>query len=187
MARRDLMIQKLRESMVSRQVQMVPAEIDAYLAQHREELAPKPSLGLRSLAFSTADDAEKVRQEIVKRQKSFAQAVTAYGRGHGEGEIQEVTLDSLPDEVRSAVAGLKRGQISKPVTVQDATYLFYVESAPKAPAIDAESLRTRAAEDLLQQKYAEASSRFLAELRAKAKIELHLQNLPFHYVPESAP
>jgi hypothetical protein len=48
-ARRDLAIQKLRESLVRKRASVTPDEVDAYVLQHRADLPPQRRLVLRSL------------------------------------------------------------------------------------------------------------------------------------------
>ncbi len=186
MARLDLTAQKLREQFALSEAHVDPAEVDAYVAQHGDDLKPRPRLTIRSIALGSPALAERVRKEILRRKKSFAQAAAAYGMAPREGEPQQVVLDTLPEDVRAAIGRLRPGQVSVPVMVQGVPHLFYLESRPSTQRVDAKYLRERAAEELFQRKAEAAAGRLLRELKERSRIEIRVENLPFHYVPEAA-
>ena len=183
MARRDLAIQKLREGYV-RKATLTPDEVDAYLQEHRDALAPERQLLLRSLMLNSEAEAKRIREDLSRHRISFDEAVVASGAAAGQGEPLEVDLDSLPEEVRLAVASLKAGEVAEPVVVQGNVYLFLVKAWVAGAGDREERLRRRAREELLRAKYEEASRRLLEEIRAKIRPKVDFQNLPFRYVRE---
>lgn len=188
-ALRDLTIQKLREAAALREATVAPGEVDAYLAQHRDALRSQPKVTLRSFALASPGDAERTRREILRmRRKLDRAAAEGEDLGPEGGQLQEVPLDSLPDEVRTAIEKLKPGQVSPVIALEGTAYLFYYQSRTAADRPDTEeTLRSRAEDVLVRAKVEEAASRFLEELKKKTRIELHLENLPFRFVPEEGP
>lgn len=184
---RDLTVRKLQDQLIVRQVEVSPEDIDAYLALHRDELRPRPRIVLRSISAASEDRAARIRSEIVRKKRTFDQALSAYASSRGEGQSQEVALDALPEPVREAVGSLKRGQVSRPVQLEGIWYVFQVESTAVERAADPRTLRALAEEQLRQQRIEEASRRLLEDLRRKARIELNPENLPFRYTPEPPP
>ena len=185
-ALRDLTIQKLREEAALRESKVTPAEVDAYLAEHRDSLRSPPRVVLRSFALASPADAERTRREILRMTRKLDRAFTeGEDLGPEGGQLQEVPLDSLPAEVATAIEKLKPGQVSSAVTLDGTPYLFYLQSrpAPGGPESD-DALKARAADALLRIKVEEASSRLLDELRRKTRVELHPENLPFRFVRE---
>ena len=104
--------------------------------------------------------------------------------GSDGGQLQEVSVDALPPEVREALAKLEPGQVSPVVTLEGTPYLFYLQSRPAVAPDTEEALEARAADALLRARVEEASARFLEELKRKARVELRPENLPFRYAPE---
>jgi hypothetical protein len=72
------------------------------------------------------------------------------------------------------------------VVVDGTPFLYFLEARPEDETVSEEALRRRAGQDLMLLKYQEASSRLLSELRKRARVELHPENLPFRYFPEAA-
>ena len=74
MARRNLMIQKLRGAVVGVDANVTAEDVDAYLAEHRAELEANQQIVLRSLTVGTEANAAKVRGEIRAGKMTFSQA-----------------------------------------------------------------------------------------------------------------
>jgi hypothetical protein len=187
MALRDLTIQKLREAIAVQGARVTPAEVNAYLAKNRESLRVRPLVVLRSFAIASPGVAEPARRKILKMKPKLDRA-TAAGEDLGPegGQLQEIPLDALPEEIRTALARLKPGQVSPVVTLEGVPYLFYYQAGPVERPQTEEALRARAAQALVRARGEEASARRLDELKRKARIELHPENLPFRYSAEGA-
>ena len=185
MAFRDLMIQKLREASALEGAKVTPADADAYLAQHRDELRSRPVVVLRSFTLASPADAEKMRKKILGMKRKLDEAAAkGDDLGPDAGQRQEVSLDALPEEVRAVLSKMKPGQVSPPVALEGASYLFYYQAGPSDRPDTEEALRARAADALLRERVEEASARLLEKLKRAARIELHEENFPFRYVPD---
>ena len=184
-ARRDLAIQKVREAWIRSRVRVTPDEVDAYVVQNLPSVTPERHLLLRSLRLASDEQANKVRSALAAKRMTFDEAVVSSGAGPGQGDPLEVDLESLPADVQAAVAPLKPGEVSGPVVVQGSTYLFFVAEWRTGDQ-DEESLRARARDGVLRKKYEEASQELIDGLRKKASPRIHLENLPFPYVPDEA-
>lgn len=183
LARRELLIEKLRERMVRDRVSVTPDDVDAYLLQHRTELPPRRHLVLRSLLVPSETRAKQLYAQIRSHELSFDEAVVASGSGEGQGEPLEVELDGLPAQVQGALAGLAPGQVSAPVLVQGSCYLFFVLSSA-SPSENEEEVRRRARDELLRQRHEQASRQLLEDLKSRVRPRIEVGNLPFHYLPE---
>jgi parvulin-like peptidyl-prolyl isomerase len=179
---RELRVQKLRERWVRGEVSVTPDEVDAYLSEHRAAMVPGRRLTLRSLKLADAGAARAMAEQIARKRLTFEQAAAKTG---GEGAPLEVDLSSLPDEVRAAVAGLGAGQVSDPVSVQGAVYLFRVDGWAEGVRDDEETWRRRATDAILRKKYEEASRSLVREVKRGIRVRLDTANLPFRYVPEA--
>jgi parvulin-like peptidyl-prolyl isomerase len=185
LAVRDLTIQKLRSGAAVPGAKATPAEVDAYVARNREALRAPPRVVLRSFALSARDDAAALRRKILGMKRNLdAAAATGKDPGPRGGRLQDVSLESLPDEVRKALETIAPGQVTPVVTLDGARYLFYYQSGPGDRADATETLRARAEEAIEQSRTEEGSVRFLETLKRNTRIELHRENLPFRYVPE---
>src|SRR5262245_8852255 len=85
LAHRELMIQKLRESVVRAEVHVEDAEVDAWMAAH-PATEPAPVHGtLRTLRFASFPEAERVRKEITSGKLSFMDAGLTYADASAGG------------------------------------------------------------------------------------------------------
>jgi len=181
-ARKNLTIQKLRGAVVGVDAEAGPEEVEAYLEEHREALEADQQIVLRSLMVGTEANANRVRREILRGEMAFTEAVEVFGLTPDQGQPMEVSLRDLPQEIRDALEGLGSGEISEPVEFQGNVYLFLVDVGPAK--VGEERLRALAVSELLRLKSQKASDSFMNHLRAQVAVEIHLENLPFHYVPE---
>jgi parvulin-like peptidyl-prolyl isomerase len=182
MARRNLMIQKLRGAVVVVDSKVSPEAVDAYMAEHLEELEANRQIVLRSLTVGTESNAAKVRREIRAGKMAFTEAVSVFGVSPEQAQPVEVSLNDLPQSIRNAVKGLESGEISEPVEFQGSIYLFLVDVGPAK--LSEERLRRQARDELTRSRSQEASDRFLSRLRSEIAIELYPEALPFEYIPE---
>jgi len=181
-ARRRLMIQKLQEQTTLGQPPISDEDVTAYLEQNRERWTPARRVRMRSLRSSTAEDAERIYQNIRRRRTTFDEAVVAQGNPDLAVPV-ELNWESLSEEIRTALDGLKPGQVSRPVAHSGAHFLFQLEAWLNEPhAIEVELLAQarQALEDRRRQRIYEG---LIEQLRETADIELKLRDLPFDYVP----
>jgi parvulin-like peptidyl-prolyl isomerase len=185
MALKNLTIQKLREASALKEASVTPAEVDAYLARNRESLREKPEVVLRSFPLASPSDAGRLRKKILAMKRKLDRAArTGEELGPDAGQLQRVSPDALPDELKAALAKLEPGELTPVVTLDGNPYLFYYPSGPAGLKETEDALRSRARDALVQAKVDEAASRLLDELKRKARVELFPGNLPFRYVPE---
>jgi len=184
-ARRDLTIQKLREAVVHTDVHVTDPEIDAWLAGRTAPAAARAG-SLRTLRLASYPEAARVRQEILSKQLSFAEAQESYGADSIPDEPGDADLNALPDNIATAVRALKPGDVSAPLPFESSVLLFLLEPPADPAALEArrrEAARRAIALDRAQS----VEDKLLRDLRAKTKIVRHPSELPFAYVAEGAP
>ncbi len=185
-ARRELRIQKLREAYARSLATVAPEEVGSYLGKHRRELEPAPRLFLQSVVFPTESEAQQAH-DAVRSQRLTLDRVEVQGRRAKAVPVPvEAALGRLPQSVQAALRRLKPGEVSPPVEVEGGYALFLLEARPDEKAWSEESLRERAREALLAERYQQASERLLEDLRRTTPVVVHHENLPFRYVPEGA-
>ncbi|MCP3982003.1 MAG: hypothetical protein GY716_22085 [bacterium] len=182
---RLLRIHKLQESILRALPAMTPEEALAYLDEH-PDLAPSgPRLTVRALMLESKEQADKVHSDLSRKRMTFDEAAVAYEQGPSAGEPIGVSVDSLPEEVRTALEKVRRGRISKPVELHGSFYVFRVES--RAEANEPVALDPELLELLDAMRRREAFESELAVLRARTEVRIEPANLPFSYVPDQQP
>jgi parvulin-like peptidyl-prolyl isomerase len=182
-ARRDLSIQKLRESVVLADVHVDDKEIDAWLAARTPPGDPALQGTLRTLRFASYPEAMRVRNEILSKRLSFDEAELAYGADSLPDAPRDADLEALPPQIAAAAKALKPGTVSQPLPFESSVLLFLLEAADDPS--EAQARRRDAARRAIALDKAQAvADKLLDELRAKTTVTRHVKELPFAYVAE---
>jgi len=183
--RRDLTIQKLREAVVLAEVKVDDREIDAWLAARTPPGEPALQGTLRTLRLASYPEAARVRQEIVAKKLSFAEAEVAYGSDSLPDAPRDEDLLALPPPIVAAVKRLQPGTVSAPLPFESSVLLFLLEAADDPSA--ATSRRREAARRAIALDKSQAvADKLLETLRGKAIVKRYVHELPFAYVAEDA-
>jgi len=185
LARRDLTIQKLRESVVLEKVRVDDKEIDAWLAAQVPPGEPVLQGTLRTLRLASYPEAARVRQEILSKKLSFAEAELAYGADSLPDAPRDEDLEALPPHISAAVRALKPGSVSAPLPFESSVLLFLLEAATD-PSESTSRRRESARRAIALEKAQAVATALVAELRGKTKVVRHPRELPFVYVAEDA-
>jgi hypothetical protein len=184
-ARRDLTIQKLRESVVLAASNVEDREIEVWLTAHEPPGEPVLHGTFRTLRFASYPEAARVRQEILTKKLSFAEAGSAYGADSLPDVPREKDLEALPAHIATAVRSLRPGEISAPLPFESSVLLFLLEKA-EDPSEFTLRRREDARKSLALEKAQAATDRLLRELRNTTVVKRHTGELPFAYVAEDA-
>lgn len=184
-ARRDLLIQKLRESVVRADVTVDPVAIEAWLAAHPQQDASGLPGRLRTLRFASYPEAMRVRTEIATRKLSFEQAHSAYGADALADTAQDAELAAFPSHIATAIKALAPGQVSQPLPFESSVLLFLLDP-PEDPAAARARRIEEARHAVALEKSQEVADKLLRELRRSTKIVRHEDELTFPYVAEGS-
>jgi len=161
------------------------SEIRDYIETHRDRLRPRRELELTALMLTTMEQADTVYNQVRRRRMTFNEAIARYEANPGQTLPIRVAWDSLTEDLRQALDGLKPGRITRPVQVHGEAYLFRLESLPReVETTEDDSLMAWAAGELQAERRRQAFDDMLDEVRARSRVRLNLRNLPFRYVPE---
>ncbi len=185
LARRDLTIQKLRESVVLAKVRVDDTEIDARLAAQVPPAEPALQGTLRTLRLASYPEAARVRQEILAKKLSFAEAGLAYGADSLPDAPRDEDLEALPPHIAAAVKALSPGGVSAPLPFESSVLLFLLEKSDD-PSESISRRREGARRAIALDKAQAAADQLLQELRKATVVTRHPGELPFAYVAEDA-
>jgi hypothetical protein len=99
-------------------------EIDAWLAARTPPGEPALQGTLRTLRLASYPEAARVRQEILSKKLSFAEAEVAYGSDSLPDAPRDEDLQALPPQIVSAVKRLQPGSVSAPLPFESSVLLF---------------------------------------------------------------
>lgn len=183
--RRDLTIQKLREAVVLADVHVDDKEIDDWLAARTPPGEPALQGTLRTLRLASYPEAARVRQEILSKKLSFAEAEVAYGSDSLPDAPRDEDLLALPPQIVAAVKRLQPGSVSAPLPFESSVLLFLLEEADD-PSASTSRRREGARRAIALEKSQVVADKLLETLRGKTVVTRHVQELPFAYVAEDA-
>jgi len=182
-ARQRLQIQKLQEQIVLAKEPPTDDEIDTYALAHRGELIPARPLELRALELASLEEAQRIHQEIRAKRMTFNEAALAYESIPGQALPQRMSWHTLSEQVRLALEGLAPGEVSRPIELYGAVYLFQISSWLDDPDDQDSELIHRATLALENERRSEALDALLGELRSRSPVRMKETSLPFRYVP----
>jgi len=157
-------------------------EIEEILKQN-PNLIPRERLTLKEILVKTEKEAEEIYQELKKgadfskiaAEKSIAQTKTK------EGLIGTISRGQLPPPLEAVVFGLKEGEFSKPIKMDQGFEIFYLVSRKE---VDPEQVRVL--EGKLREKIIELEKsrrigpmidRKIEELKKQIKVETYFDQL----------
>jgi hypothetical protein len=184
-ARRELKIQKLREAYARAHARVSDEEVDSYLAAHREELEPAPRPYLRRALFRTLEEAKRAFEALEAEPARIERLAGSSGRPEAAVPA-ELALAQAPPSARAVLRRLEPGEPSEPIEVEGGYAIYLLETRPDPERSSPQALREIAREALLAERYQAAAEELLRELRARTRVILREENLPFRYVPESS-
>ena len=183
LARRDLTIQKLRESVVLQGVHVNDAEIDAWLTARTPPGERVLQGTLRTLRFASYPEAMRVRQEIVAKRLPFDQAEAAYGADSFPDAPGTEDLEALPPQVVAAAKALTPGSVSQPLPFESSVLLFILAAADDPSALLSRR-REGARKAIALDKSEAVAEKLLDDLRGTTTVVRHVKELPFGYVAD---
>lgn len=185
LARRDLTIQKLRESVVLSFVRVSEQEIDAWLAARTPPAEPVLGGTLRTLRLASYPEAMRLRGEILAKKLTFAEAEAAYGADSLPDTPRAEDLRALPPPIAAAAKALTPGSVSQPLPFESSVLLFLMEAADD-PSAQQSRRHDAARRAIALEKSQVVADTLLSDLRGKTVVVRHVDELPFAYVAENA-
>jgi len=157
---RQLIAKRYIQEKVSAGIKISPMELKEYLEEKRESLLWEESqIRLSQAVFSEKD---KIPEEPDLLDKAMK-------------DIGFIPFAKLSDEVQKAIAGLKIGEFSEPVLIQNSFAIFKITAIKKPSETDlAFLLPLRAKRRLYLEKFSAAYSDLIAQLKKKTEIKYYL-------------
>ncbi len=172
--RARLRTELLLEGLVTDQVKVTEQEISAYYERNRKMFQEPTQVKIALIKFKTKEQAQQVREQIVKGEKSWAEASTEYNLDlrlmKSEGELGWVQHDGTP--VMDAAFALEHdGDITPVVDYQQAFYVIKRLDRRNARTVPFEEARPHIESAMLEKRMLDAKSDHRAKLMNAAHIE----------------
>jgi peptidyl-prolyl cis-trans isomerase SurA len=179
-----LLVQRVKEKAVLKTIKVAPGEVDDELKKHPEAAQTGSKVVLRQILLEDQNAAEQARRAILAEPAKFEEIARAKSGAPDKGAPRAYDERDLPEDLRTAVAALKPGDIS-PVVEQSKTFvLLKLDRRIEAAPADAAEARARIESELFRQKADQVMERYIADLKEKTEVRVHRALLPFRYVGE---
>lgn len=202
---RDSILPKLRERLeqddllaaLEAKVRKLPPPTDdkvlAYYKKHPEKFTEPEKMRISVIllavdpsaptsAWQAAEtEAGSLRLRLTEGGADFAELArlhSAHESAQKGGDLGYLHRGMLPDGIQDKIDDMKPGDLSPPTRILQGFSLFRYESLQAPKHHDFATVRPRASELVAREQADEAWSKFLAQLRKKAKIELNSQRYP---------
>jgi peptidyl-prolyl cis-trans isomerase C len=182
--RRSLLIQEYKDRVLLKDLEVSPAEIEAYFREHPAEFQQSRVVVLRQILMENSEEAKQVEAELKTDASRFPALAEQKSLSPDKGQPRTLEEAELPDPVKEAVLTLKPGQISEPVADGDKVRVFQMVDKREGKSQSLEEASRRIEVLLLQGKAEALLERTLDEMRKTAVIRVFKENLPFPYQGE---
>lgn len=172
--RRDMIRHRLIGGVVSSKVVVTDSEVEQRYNERKAEFSKDSMIQLAIILVPANMSALELKSEIESGKMTFAEAANKYSQGPGAGnggEIGFIAWKDLAPEWNAALAGLKPGEITPPVRVQEFTGLLQVISLKEGEELPLDSVREQIYQSLQEAKFEKVFQEYMQKLRDKAVVE----------------
>lgn len=172
--RRDMIRHRLIGGVVSNKVVVTDSEIEQVYNERKAEFSKDSMVQLAIILIPSGMSPVELKAEIESGRMTFAEAANRYSQGPGVGnggDIGFIAWKDLAPEWNAALAGLKPGQVTTPVRVQDFAGLLQVISLKEGEELALDSVREQIYQSLHEAKFEKVFQEYMQKLRDKAVVD----------------
>ena len=179
--RENIKRQIIQSMVVSRAVRakivVTDEEIKAYYDSHPEQFKSVKKYQLKNIIIRDKDDLATV-QEKLKNKADFSKLAKKYSissNASAGGELGVFDISSFSEDIRNALEGVEKGQITDPIDMGEAFQILYVEDIITSEHGVGKEQTDKKIEDILFKEHGEAQySKWIETLKKNAHIKLML-------------
>ncbi len=171
----QLTLERLFDQEVFGKIQVVPAEVERYYADHAAEYQEPERVRVSQIVVATRDEALQLRDKLRKNPQSFADVArkSSIGpEGKSGGDLGYIGRGAGFPEVFDACFAMPLNVISDVVPSPYGFHLFKVTDRKGAQRRPLEQAQGEIAEKLAREKRALAQADYVRTLRGRAKIQI---------------
>jgi hypothetical protein len=157
------------------------AEVTAYYAVHRQELARPERVRLRQILLEDRKAADRAARDIAAG-IAFEEVARRVSQGESAGGFQGVLARAdLPPAFADAIFSLKPGQVSRVMPADYGFHLFQVVERLPAEVAPLEEVKDGIRDRLRQERADRRLASLVKECRSHYTVVVYGRNLPFNY------
>ena len=181
----DLLMLKFYETVVLKDVKILPQEVDEYYNTNRDQYQGKNIFYVREIRVHEEPEAEKLHRQALAKPADFAVLAKEHSEAPtaARGGLIDYEPQQLPKPLEQAITPLKVGSISKVVKSSYGFHIFKLEQ--RAEPLPLEKVRKEIEDKLLSQKNQSLIDDFNKRTLAGAKVVIHHDRIGFNYIAKS--
>ncbi|MGV1100009.1 peptidylprolyl isomerase [Thiovibrio sp. JS02] len=164
--RRHRLTKEIEKRFVQPKAELAAEETQRYYDTH-PELFTQPEMVSIALLDGEKGFIEKVWGEVLQGRDFFE---IAREKVHGGAPVRRVPLDHLDEQVRLALAPLRKGEISKPFAHGESMALVKLMGQQEKKLVPLAAIKEKLEMQLRQEKYEQAKRDFLQNLKSLSEI-----------------
>lgn len=179
--RNQIIASKLIELQVRQRIEIMPADINRYYEEHKEEFVQKELVRLKCIFIKPQDPTERTQAkelarriiELLKGGVDFDDKVLKYSDGpdiEAGGDLGYRQRGELLSEIEDVVFKLDIGEISKVISTETGFYIFKVIDKKPGRLKDLMEVKEQIKDILYQKKFSKRYKEWIGQLKKKAYI-----------------
>jgi len=175
--RETMLKQRLLGLLIRRKISVTDQDIQDFYTQHGDQFQANKKLGLRLIVLPEGKKADSLRKDILAGKISFEDAARKHSVGpaaESGGELGTVVLSEMAPQWKTALEGLKEGDVSVPLDLEGKAALLKIISVEVAGGRGLDEVRGQIQEVVTNQKMEARLDELIQRLREKAVLEIKL-------------
>jgi len=160
---------------LTKNVTVSEQELRQYYQQNQQKFKQPELKRLKHILVKSRAEAEKV-EALLKKGLDFSLAVKRFTKDeatrHRGGDLGYKALSQLPPAIAKNVSGLKKGERSPVFQTKEGYHIFQVDDVIPARLVPFKEAKPQIKQVLLEKKRQHKFSRWLNQLKKKAKIDI---------------
>ena len=176
----ERLARKLVDQDVNRLVQVTPAEVEDYYWSHLTDYWKPERIRVRHLVVQKKTDLQKALDGL-KKGEDFSRIASTFSVGPEKslgGDWGFMDLDRISPEYQKAFAGLKPGEISKPLKDNFGYHLFQFLERRSRRMQSFGEVKNEIRDSLLKEEQDQRFDQWMASLKKKAAIRVNQEMAP---------
>jgi peptidyl-prolyl cis-trans isomerase SurA len=192
---KQMIVQRVQQNEVLGKIGVTEDEARKYYDAHKSEFTTPPSVTLREIQVSVANDArgvnvsaeeaakariDELRARVTTGREPFDKIATelseAPSKANG-GLIGPISLNDVAPQLRTLIEAMKPGDVSEPIRIARGFQILKLETTTQAQTLPFEQARDQISERVFTDKRKAEFQKYIEKLRAQAIIEWKNQDV----------
>jgi parvulin-like peptidyl-prolyl isomerase len=174
---KELLVQQINEKKVNETSRMSEKQLEEYYDKNMSKFKQPESMKLRIISMKDEQKAKDILEKI-KDGDDFGELAYNFSEDSyrvKSGDIGYIHKGRMLPEIETAALKLKTGDVSDLIKTEDSWFIIKMEDKKPEQQLTFAEVKDKLRKELETEKSRQLSEKFIADLKAKAKIEILLK------------